>query len=296
MTTTSRDGIETADARVETRAAEHEIESTPTASVRAAARGTRGAGRFFRSRGWGWVVVVALLGAWQISAWIHYVPTVSSPLRVGAEWWEAVTEGDLLPALLDTLRTMAIGYAIAVPVGITIGFLMGRVRIVWATLEPLVEILRLTPATAVIPVFILFLGLGDPMKIAVFLLAAVFPVLLNSYAGARSVSRILRETAQTFRLGWWRTQWEVALPAAIPFILVGARQALGLSLVMAVVIGMLAGNGGIGYYILMAQQALNIPQLFAAVATVAAVGYGLNALFLALERRLTRWRRTDAHV
>ena len=207
-----------------------------------------------------------------------------------------MTEGDLLPALLETLRTMAIGYAIALPVGIAIGFLMGRVRIVWATLEPLVEILRLTPATAVIPVFILFLGLGDPMKIAVFLLAAIFPVLLNSYAGARSVSRILRETAQTFRLGWWRTQWEVALPAAIPFILVGARQALGLSLVMAVVIGMLAGNGGIGYYILMAQQALNIPQLFAAVATVAAVGYGLNALFLALERRFTRWRRTDAHV
>jgi len=266
-----------------------------TAAVRAAGRTGSRAARFFRSRSWGWLVVLALLLAWQVSAWIKYVPTVSSPERVGLEWWEAVSQGELLGALLETLRTMAIGFAIAVPVGIGIGFLMGRVRVVWATLEPLVEILRLTPATAVIPVFILFLGLGDPMKIAVFLLSAIFPLLLNAYAGARSVSRTLRETAQTFQLGWWRTQWEVALPAAIPFILVGARQALGLSLVMAVVIGMLAGNGGIGYYILMAQQALNIPQLFAAVATVAVVGYGLNALFLLLERRFTRWRRTDAH-
>ncbi|HWL01142.1 MAG TPA: ABC transporter permease [Microbacteriaceae bacterium] len=264
--------------------------------ARPASRGRRATPAFFRSRAWGWVVVLALLAAWQISAWVKYVPTVSSPERVGIEWWEAITQGGLLLALLDTLRTMAIGFAIAVPVGIAIGFLMGRVRVVWATLEPLVEILRLTPATAVIPVFILFLGIGDAMKIGVFLLAAIFPVLLNAYAGARSVSQTQRETAQTFRLGWWETQWEVALPAAIPFILVGARQALGLSLVMAVVIGMLAGNGGIGYYILMAQQALDIPRLFAAVATVAAVGYGFNALFLVLERRYTRWRRTDAHT
>lgn len=273
-----------------------EIEEVTDHPVRRPVARTRSRSRYVRSRAWGWTVVVILLLAWQVSAWIDYVPTVSSPERVGVAWWVAVTQGDLLVALLDTLRTMAIGFAIAAPLGIGIGFLMGRVRIVWATLEPLVEILRLTPATAVIPVFILFLGIGDQMKIAVFLLSAIFPLLLNSYAGARSVSSTLRETAQTFRLNWWQTQWEVALPAAVPFILVGARHALGLSLVMAVVIGMLAGNGGIGYYILMAQQTLNIPQLFAAVATVAAVGYGLNAIFLALERHFTRWRRTDAHT
>jgi len=249
--------------------------------------------RYFRSRAWGWTVVAVIVAVWQISSFFVYIPTISSPQQILQTWWTEATAGKLIESLLETLRTMGIGFSIAVPVGIAIGFLMGRVRVIWATLEPLVELLRLTPATAVIPVFILFLGLGDPMKIGVFLLSAIFPLVLTSFAGARSVSRTLRETAQTFRLTWLQTQLEVALPAAVPFILVGMRQALGMSLVMAVVIGMLAGNDGIGFYILMAQQALNIKALFAAVLTVALVGYGFNAVFLALERRFTRWRRTD---
>jgi len=266
--------------------------TAPNPVLAAATRGPR-LRRLGRSRLIGWGVVVALVLVWEISSWIQYVPTISSPSKIASVWWAEVTGGTLLVQLLETLRTMAIGLGIAAPLGIAIGFLMGRVRVIWALLEPLVEILRLTPATAVIPVFILFFGIGDAMKIGVFLLAAIFPLLLTSYAGARSVSTTLRQTAQTYRLGWWQTQWEVALPAAVPFILVGARQALGMSLVMSVVIGMLAGNSGIGFYILMAQQALNIPALFAAVFTVAIVGYVFNAIFLALERRTTRWRRTD---
>ena len=128
------------------------------------------------------------------------------------------------------------------------------------------------------------------MKIAVFVVAGVFPMIINSYAGARSVSKVLHETALTFRLSWWQTQREVAFPSATPFILVGLRQALGISLVLAVVVGMLAGNSGIGYYIMQAQQEFNMSRLLAAVITVAAVGYLLNAIFLILERRTTRWR------
>jgi ABC-type nitrate/sulfonate/bicarbonate transport system permease component len=128
------------------------------------------------------------------------------------------------------------------------------------------------------------------MKILVFLLSAVFPLLMTSYAGARSLSRTLKETAQTFQLGWWATQWEVALPAAMPYILVGMRQALGTSLMMSVVVGMVAGNDGIGYYILEAQQAFNIRKLLAATVLVAFVGYAMNAIFLALESHITRRR------
>jgi ABC-type nitrate/sulfonate/bicarbonate transport system permease component len=250
--------------------------------------------RFFRSRLSGWVLILVILAGWQVSSFIVYVPTISSPDKIATTWVQQIFAGQLLWSLLETLRTMAIGFVIAVPLGIVIGFLMGRIRVVWGLLEPLVELLRLTPATAVIPVFILFLGIGDPMKIAVFLVSSIFPLIMTSYAGARSVSQTLRETAQTYRLNWIQTQREVALPAAIPFILVGMRQALGLSLVMAVVIGMLAGNSGVGFFILMAQQALNIQALLAGVFTVALVGYGFNALFLLLERRYTRWRRTDS--
>jgi ABC-type nitrate/sulfonate/bicarbonate transport system permease component len=249
--------------------------------------------RFLRSRAAGWTVVVLLVVAWKFSSEIHFDPTISSPDRVAKAWWQEVTHGDLLDQLASTLRTMGIGFAIAVPLGVGIGFLMGRSRIVWGLLEPTVEILRLTPVTATLPIFVLFLGIGESMKIAVFLVAGIFPLIINAYAGARSVSKVLSETAQTFRLGWWQTQREIALPAATPYILVGMRQALGISLVLAVVVGMLAGNDGIGYYILLAQQQFNINKLLAAVITVAVVGYVLNSIFLVLERRTMRWRRAS---
>lgn len=245
---------------------------------------------FFVSRAFGWTVLVALLAAWQLCSWIKFNPTVSSPFLIGQTLAIELWGGDLLWALIDTLYLLATGFVIAAPIGIGLGFLMGRVRIVWALLEPVVEIARAKPTTAIIPVLILFFGVGDLMKILVFLLSAVFPLLMTSYAGARSLSRTLKETAQTFRLSWWATQWEVALPAAMPFILVGMRQALGTSLMMSVVVGMVAGNDGIGYYILEAQQAFNIRKLLAATVLVAAVGYIINAIFLVLESHISRRR------
>lgn len=248
---------------------------------------------YFHSRLLGWTVIVLAVVFWQVSSTNHYNPAVSSPSRVGEELVSGLSGGPLLTALLDTLRTMAIGFAIALPLGIAIGFLMGRVKVIWALLEPVVEIARLHPTSAIIPVLILLLGLGDSMQISVFLLSAIFPLLMTAYAGAQSISPTQRETAETFRLGWLRTQWEIALPASVPYLLVGIRQALGAALLMAVVVGMLAGNGGIGYFILEAQQSLNMGKLLAGVVTVAAVGYLFNALFLRLERRATHWRRTD---
>lgn len=244
--------------------------------------------RFVSSRALGWSVICVLLVLWQISAWISYNPTVSSPIQIGQTLGEELAGGALLWALLDTLRLLVIGFAIAAPFGIALGFLMGRVRFFWALLEPVVEIARAKPTTAIIPVLILFFGIGDTMKILVFLLSAIFPLLMTSYAGAQSLSKTLRETAQTFKLGWLQTQIEVALPAALPYILVGMRQALGTSLMMSVVVGMVAGNDGIGFYILEAQQSFNIRKLLAATVLVAAVGYLINSLFLVLEKRFTR--------
>lgn len=267
--------------------------ASPTDAGELPPRGGRKGARFLRSRASGWVLVVLVVAFWQVSSQIHFDPTLSAPDRIATTWWHEVTQGTLLAQLGTTLRTMAIGFVIAVPLGVAIGFLMGRSRVVWGLLEPSVEILRLTPVTAILPIFVLFLGVEESMKIAVFLVAGIFPLIINSYAGARSVSKVLSETAQTYRLGWWQTQREIALPAAAPYILVGMRQALGISLVLAVVVGMLAGNDGIGYYILLAQQQFNINQLLAGVVTVAFVGYVLNSVFLVLERRTMRWRRAS---
>lgn len=269
------------------------VDPVPAAAPAPRRRGA--GGRLLRSRAVGWALVVLLVAAWQVSSAVDYNPTVSSPLEIWRTLVHQLTAGELLVSLLDTLRLMGIGFALAAPTGIVLGFLMGRVRVVWALLEPIVEIGRLHPTTAIIPVLILFFGIGDGMKIAVFLLSAIFPLLMTAYAGAQSVSTTLAETARTFNLGWWRTQWEIALPASAPFVLVGLRQALGASLLMSVVVGMVAGNSGIGFFILEAQQRFDIRSLLAGVVTVAAVGYVINTVFLVIERRAIRWRSTDTN-
>jgi ABC-type nitrate/sulfonate/bicarbonate transport system permease component len=280
--------IEREEVRFSSRQTGQEATAGEQPQLASARSGKTAARNFFHTRAFGWTVLLLLLVAWQLSAFVKLNPTVSSPLLIGQTLVEELSGRGLLWALLDTMRLLSIGFAIAAPIGVALGFLMGRVRVVWALLEPLVEIARAKPTTAIIPVLILFFGIGDTMKILVFLLSAIFPLLMTSYAGARSLSQTLKETAQTFRLSWWETQWEVALPAALPFILVGMRQALGTSLMMSVVVGMVAGNDGIGFYILEAQQAFNIRKLLAATVLVAIVGYLINAIFLALEKRFAR--------
>lgn len=249
---------------------------------------------YARSRAFGWSIVAALLLAWQTAASAVVMPELPPLTAIFDEWREQMVSGELGLALLDTLRVAAIGFAFATLVGVTLGFLMGRVRSIWAATEPPVELLRQIPVTALLPLLILYLGIGDQMRITVVVIVASFPIILNSFAGARSLSRTMRMTAQTFRLSWLQTQIEIGLPSALPFILVGMRQALGMTLVMAVVTGMLAGNSGVGYFILQAQQVLNVRALFAGIFTIAAVGYALNLIFLLAERRATRWRRIGA--
>lgn len=249
---------------------------------------------FVRSRALGWSAVLALLVAWQVVATLYTMPELPPLDAIAVEWLDQVENGDLLQALLETLRITAIGFVVATLVGVSLGFLMGRVRVVWALAEPVVELLRQIPVSALLPLLILYLGIEDRLRVTVVVIVATFPILLNAFAGARSISRTMRLTAQTFRLSWWQTQVEIGIPAALPFILIGMRQALGMTLVMAVVTGMLAGNSGVGYFILQAQQVLNVRALFAGILTIAVVGYALNALFLLLDRRLTRWRTLGA--
>lgn len=248
------------------------------------------AGWYFRSRAFGWTLVAIGVACWQIVSALHPMPQLPPLSEIGAVWLEQLRSGDLLTALLDTLRITALGYLAATFTGVLLGFLMGRATVVWAGAEPIVELLRQLPITALLPLLILYLGIGDSFKIVIVMLAATFPILLNTYAGARSVSRTMRMTAQTFQLSWIQAQLEIGLPASLPYILVGMRQALGVTLVIAVVTGMLAGNSGIGYFVLQAQQVLDVKALFAGIFTVAAVGYLLNAIFLLLERRVMRWR------
>lgn len=244
---------------------------------------------FFHRRAFGWLTLALLLLAWEAVTAFWPSPGLPAPSRIATVWVTEMRDGELLHDLVETLISMAYGYGIAALIGVTLGVLMARVRVLYALFEPLVELIRPVPTIVFIPVIILYVGLGREMNVLAIVLSAVEPILIASYSGARAVPAALRDTAASFGLNWWQTVREIVVPAAAPQIFVGLRLALASSFVLAIASGMIAGNAGIGFYILNAQQTLDITRMYAGAATVAAVGYGLNYGFLAIERRLLHW-------
>jgi ABC-type nitrate/sulfonate/bicarbonate transport system permease component len=244
-----------------------------------------------QSRLVGVIFVLMLLTLWQVAATTGLVdtallPPVSTILQSG---YDAVLHGALLSALGESLVRMITGYIVAALVGITLGVLMGRLRFVYILLEPLIELLRPVPIPAFIPLLILFLGIESSLKVAIVFVGAFFPILISSFAGVRAVPRTMRETASVFGLTWWQTVREVTMPAAAPVIFVGLRTSLAIALIVEVVSEMIAGTGGIGYYVLQAEEGLHVVGMYVGIFTLALVGYAINMLFLLIERTVLHW-------
>jgi ABC-type nitrate/sulfonate/bicarbonate transport system permease component len=242
-----------------------------------------------RLSGVGLILVLLLL--WELSARTKLIALVSWPpvSTILATWLDLMVSGQLPLALLPSLHRLAIGYAIAVAIAVPIGLFMGYSRVVFNLLEPLTESLRPIPSSALVPILILFLGLENEMKIALITYASFFPILLNTYSGVRDVDPILINTGRTLGLGAWRILARIIIPAASPYILTGMRISLAVSLILTVISEMVAGSDGIGYFTLRAQRSFMVPEVYAAILTLGMLGYALNALFVALERRLMRW-------
>lgn len=249
---------------------------------------------FVHSRFSGLVLIVLLLAAWQLSAlFVLDTPTWPPVTRVLAAWYENIADGTLPGHLLATLWRQMLGYGLAVVLGIGLGLVMGYFRPVYNLFEPLVEVLRPIPGPAYLPVLVLFVGIGHEMKVILILIliASFFPILLNTYAGVRSIDVVQLDTARTFGLSTLQTFRELIVPAASPHILTGMRISLAISLILAILGEMIASNDGLGYFTLLAQRTFRVPEMYAGLFTLAAFGYLLNRLFLMLEARLIRWHR-----
>jgi len=238
----------------------------------------------------GWILLVALLGLWQISAlwWVRSSnwPTVSA---IAQALWTSLHSGELPQVFGSSLWRMAVGYTAGAAAGVALGLLMAGQRWIRAALEPLVELLRPIPMPAIVPPLILLLGIDHTMKVFAVAMATFFPVLVNTVGGVRSVDRTVIDVARTLRSGRWRTVLRVVLPAAMPFIFAGLRTSLALALIVTVVAEMIAGSEGIGYYVLTMQYAMRAADMYAAIFLLAAVGYALNAVTVAIERQVLHW-------
>jgi ABC-type nitrate/sulfonate/bicarbonate transport system permease component len=259
-------------------------------------RAGAGAGmrRFALGRASGYLLILALLALWQVSA-EHWVESENWPPLTAV--WQAFIDnmrsGELPEVFASSLYRMAVGFAIGGAAALIVGLLMATVPLVHRALEPLVELLRPIPIPAIVPPLILLLGIDDKLKIFIVAFSTFFPVLVNTVQGVRAIDPVPLAVARTFRHSRWRALFRVALPASLPYIMAGLRISLALALIVTVVAEMIAGSAGIGYYIMTMQYAMRAADMYAAVLVLAAIGYLLNRAFLLVERRVLHWYRTD---
>jgi NitT/TauT family transport system permease protein len=255
------------------------------------------------ARGWvlpsspkrGWLFLALLLVVWDIAARFDllggghvFFPPASTVLAAG---WRLTASGELPQAMLVSLHGFIEGFVLSALIGIALGVCIGRSAIFAALIAPIVEFLRPMPSVAVIPLAILFFGIDNKMKCFVATYGALWPVLLNTAYGVRSVDARMFEVGQLFRLGRLRTLFLIVLPAASPFIMTGLRIGSILTLGLVVTAELVAGGSGIGYLIQEEQLAFKVPETFACVAAVMLLGLMVDGTTSLVERRLMRWHR-----
>lgn len=245
------------------------------------------------SRASGVLLVLALLGLWEVTARFGIIQSNNWPpfSTVMASMVTGIADGELLPVILSTLWRMARGYAIGCAIGVPVGFAIALYRPVRLALQPTIELLRPIPIPAIIPPLIFLMGLDDKLRLFAIAFATFFPVALNTIAGVRAVEPIYTQVARTFGVPRWMTLRRVVFPASLPFVLAGLRTSLGLAFVVTVIAEMIVGQEGVGYYLFTMEFAMRAPEMYSGIILVTCIAYLLNRAFVAWEARAIRWAR-----
>ncbi|WP_433652121.1 ABC transporter permease [Micromonospora zamorensis] len=238
------------------------------------------------------VAIAALAATWEGAPRLGLVDRVFLPplSEVLVAWWELLRSGQLAEHVGASLTRSLAGLGLAVLTAIPLGLLIGWYRPLAELLSPLLEVFRNTAALALLPVFVLILGLGETSKIALVLYACSWPILLNTIAGVKGVDPLLIRSARSMGLNHLRLFQKVILPAAVPTIFTGVRLAGAYSILVLVAAEMVGAKAGLGYLINYAQYNFAIADMYSGIITISAIGLVVNQLLVALERRFSTWR------
>lgn len=217
----------------------------------------------------------------------YFIPPLHVVLQT---WWEMVTSGELWRHVSASLVRSAIGFGLAIVLAIPLGAAIAWYRPVREFFTPVLEIFRNTAALAILPVFMLLLGIGETSKVAIVLYACFFPILLSTISGVASVDVQLLRTARVLGLSPVETFRKVVFPAAVPTIFTGIRISGAAAILVLIAAEMIGATAGLGFLINYAQFNFLIPTMYAAIITTSAIGVGVNYGLVALERRFSRWR------
>lgn len=237
-------------------------------------------------------VVLVLLWEGLSRAGVISPRTIAAPSAILASAWGLTVTGELPFNLLVSLLRVMAGFAIGTVAGIVLASVAGLSRLGEDVVDAPMQMLRTLPFLALVPLFILWFGIGELPKVALVTLGAIFPVYLNLFAGIRGVDPKLIEAARIFGLSGAALVWRVVLPGALPSLLVGLRYALGVSWLSLVVAEQINATAGIGHLINDARDFLRTDIIVVGLLVYALLGLGADSAVRWLERRALRWRPT----
>jgi NitT/TauT family transport system permease protein len=253
-----------------------------------------GKSRHDRSRLRGVAIQIALHGS-VLALWEIACRTVISPLflpppsAIAVAFYDTLRSGELPRQLGQTLGVLAVGFGLAVIIGLALGILMGTVRTAARLLDPYVNALYAMPTVALVPLVIVWLGLGFEAKVFLTFIVGVFPIVINAQAGVKNIPAAYLETARAFACSRGQMFRKVMLPAAIPFFVAGLRLGLGRALVGVVVAEMFTALSGLGYMVTFYGNTFKTALLFVPIITLALLSIAITELIRWAERRITPW-------
>ena len=239
------------------------------------------------------ITMVGLLLLWELYARIKGIDPLF--FSYPSEIWQAflrLYEGPLLGDLATSGKEFGIGLLLG-SIGIPVGLVVGSVRRLNLALDPLINGAYSTPTLALTPLFVIWFGLGLSSKVAVVVIMAFFPLVINTAAGVKTVDRRLIEAARSFGAGRLHLYRDVIFPGTLPFIVSGIRLAIGRAIIGVVIGEFIASTDGVGYRIRAAAGSFRTSEYLAGVMVLVVFSIVLNALLKVLERRLAPWRTTD---
>jgi len=242
------------------------------------------------------VVIAALVVLWIIVPLFIDNIYVPSLLVVLKEFGALIASGELFKHIGASLKIAFIGLFIAEALAIPLGVLIGWFKKVDAYLDPLLQVMRNTSILAILPLFVLFLGIGELSKIAIIVWGCFFPTLINTIQGVKTTDLNLIRSAQSMGISNLGLFVKVVIPAASPYILAGFRLSAGIALIVLVGAEMVGAFYGIGFMIFNAQHAYMIPRMYVGILTLAILGVLVNLLSTKLENGLLSWQERNTQA
>ncbi|MGX1309455.1 ABC-type nitrate/sulfonate/bicarbonate transport system permease component [Amorphus suaedae] len=244
--------------------------------------------------------IAVLLVLWQLAtmwAGSFFFPTPIDILATAGRLWFSGEPSRLFLTdavfsdVFPSIGRLLAGWAIAVVLGVTLGLAIGGMRRLAEAAQPVLEFLRALPSPALIPVFLILLGTDSTMRITLIVMGSIWPVLLNSIDGMRTIDQGQMDMARVFRLPPYARLFRIIIPAAMPRIFAGIRVSLGIAIILMVVSELVASSSGIGHAIVDAQNTFRLPEMWANVLLIAVLGISLNGLFSLVENQVLYWHR-----